>query len=154
MLDTFPVGRELPFEEWWGEVVLMDDRRATMSRRDLVLSVADQDGGAHVDPALNETYARLTRQNSLGWTVTDGKTTRPVRKVERAALRQIAHEVFKGLIPGYTKHLEEQDAGMFVGGMMAYDGVPGGFGKTPGRNDPCFCASGKKYKKCHGAPAT
>lgn len=23
--------------------------------------------------------------------------------------------------------------------------------KTPGRNDPCFCGSGKKYKKCHGA---
>ena len=21
----------------------------------------------------------------------------------------------------------------------------------PGRNDPCFCGSGKKYKKCHGA---
>lgn len=24
-------------------------------------------------------------------------------------------------------------------------------GKTPGRNDPCTCGSGKKYKKCHGA---
>ncbi len=22
---------------------------------------------------------------------------------------------------------------------------------TPGRNDPCYCGSGKKYKKCHGA---
>ena len=21
--------------------------------------------------------------------------------------------------------------------------------KTPKRNDPCFCGSGKKYKKCH-----
>jgi hypothetical protein len=21
----------------------------------------------------------------------------------------------------------------------------------PGRNDPCYCGSGKKYKKCHGA---
>jgi uncharacterized protein len=21
---------------------------------------------------------------------------------------------------------------------------------TPGRNDPCPCGSGKKYKKCHG----
>jgi uncharacterized protein YecA (UPF0149 family) len=20
----------------------------------------------------------------------------------------------------------------------------------PGRNDPCFCGSGKKYKRCHG----
>jgi uncharacterized protein len=24
---------------------------------------------------------------------------------------------------------------------------------APGRNDPCPCGSGKKYKKCHGAPA-
>lgn len=23
--------------------------------------------------------------------------------------------------------------------------------KEPGRNDPCYCGSGKKYKKCHGA---
>jgi preprotein translocase subunit SecA len=26
-------------------------------------------------------------------------------------------------------------------------------GETIGRNDPCFCGSGKKYKKCHGATA-
>jgi preprotein translocase subunit SecA len=25
--------------------------------------------------------------------------------------------------------------------------------KIPGRNDPCWCGSGKKYKKCHGAAA-
>jgi preprotein translocase subunit SecA len=23
--------------------------------------------------------------------------------------------------------------------------------KDVGRNDPCWCGSGKKYKKCHGA---
>jgi preprotein translocase subunit SecA len=23
-------------------------------------------------------------------------------------------------------------------------------GKLPGRNDPCYCGSGLKYKKCHG----
>ena len=22
--------------------------------------------------------------------------------------------------------------------------------KKPGRNEPCFCGSGKKYKNCHG----
>ncbi|MBN2195705.1 MAG: SEC-C domain-containing protein [Polyangiaceae bacterium] len=22
--------------------------------------------------------------------------------------------------------------------------------RVPGRNDPCYCGSGKKYKKCHG----
>jgi preprotein translocase subunit SecA len=29
-------------------------------------------------------------------------------------------------------------------------GAPGS-GEEPGRNDPCWCGSGKKYKKCHGA---
>jgi preprotein translocase subunit SecA len=37
-------------------------------------------------------------------------------------------------------------------------GIPGGPGKNGsgdysdvGRNDPCPCGSGKKFKKCHGA---
>ena len=25
--------------------------------------------------------------------------------------------------------------------------------KRPGRNQPCYCGSGKKYKKCHGRAA-
>ncbi len=33
-------------------------------------------------------------------------------------------------------------------------GGPSGLGRTPqtrsGRNDPCFCGSGRKYKRCHG----
>ena len=28
-----------------------------------------------------------------------------------------------------------------------YDGL-----QSPGRNDECWCGSGKKYKTCHGAP--
>jgi preprotein translocase subunit SecA len=27
-------------------------------------------------------------------------------------------------------------------------------GPRVGRNDPCWCGSGKKYKKCHGATET
>ncbi len=44
------------------------------------------------------------------------------------------------------------------GGGAATNGDGSGNGKQParsgpkiGRNDPCFCGSGKKYKKCHGA---
>jgi SEC-C motif domain protein len=29
-------------------------------------------------------------------------------------------------------------------------GVPVRAAATPGRNDPCHCGSGKKYKRCHG----
>ena len=30
-------------------------------------------------------------------------------------------------------------------------GVPAKREEHPGRNEPCHCGSGKKYKKCHGA---
>jgi len=29
-----------------------------------------------------------------------------------------------------------------------------GSGKKPGRNQPCWCGSGKKFKNCHGTPTT
>jgi uncharacterized protein YecA (UPF0149 family) len=32
--------------------------------------------------------------------------------------------------------------------------IQGGRGsQEPGRNDPCWCGSGKKYKNCHGESA-
>jgi uncharacterized protein len=39
--------------------------------------------------------------------------------------------------------------------VLAFDRAPKPLTRrveaTPGRNDPCHCGSGKKYKKCHGA---
>lgn len=152
MLDTVPMHRRMSFADWWGEIVFVDDRRGKVSRKGLVLAVANQDGGAHVDPALNETYARLSRHNSLGWVIKAGAEELPIPKPERAAVRQIAHEVLSSLVPGYKKE-QTQRAEMFFGGAMAFDGVPAEWkAKTrPGRNEPCPCGSGKKFKKCHGA---
>ena len=49
------------------------------------------------------------------------------------------------------KKEKELAALQFVGG----DGIDGPKqvidGAKVGRNDPCPCGSGKKYKKCHGA---
>ena len=44
---------------------------------------------------------------------------------------------------------------MVGGGLSpATGGVSrGGADPEVGRNDPCPCGSGKKYKKCHGANA-
>ncbi|RDS98272.1 hypothetical protein DWU95_43440, partial [Burkholderia contaminans] len=36
-----------------------------------------------------------------------------------------------------------------VGSAMTHSG-PGGEMPKVGRNDPCPCGSGKKYKQCHG----
>jgi preprotein translocase subunit SecA len=38
-------------------------------------------------------------------------------------------------------------------GESAGKAAPATAEKTVGRNDPCPCGSGKKYKKCHGAGA-
>lgn len=37
--------------------------------------------------------------------------------------------------------------------MAEGHGSDAGKGKKIGRNDPCFCGSGKKFKRCHGAAA-
>jgi preprotein translocase subunit SecA len=39
--------------------------------------------------------------------------------------------------------------GILSGGAAAGGALPDI--QKIGRNDPCFCGSGKKYKKCHGA---
>jgi preprotein translocase subunit SecA len=45
----------------------------------------------------------------------------------------------------------EMEQLQFVGGEAPAAQQPTLAAKKPGRNDPCFCGSGKKYKKCHGA---
>ncbi len=51
----------------------------------------------------------------------------------------------------HRKKEKELEALQFVGGSVASaPQEPVLKGKTAGRNDPCPCGSGKKYKKCHG----
>jgi hypothetical protein len=167
MLDDVPQNRKIPFDEWWNAKVFSDDRRETLSRRDLVLIAANQDGGAHVDPTLDEIYARLSKDNSMGGFVVDADGPKPLLGPERAAIRQVAHELLKTLQPGYLKKVE-RDAQMFIGGVvtkseldaesmiekMQTQHVVMSTGKRSvkvGRNEKCPCGSGIKYKKCHGA---
>jgi len=52
------------------------------------------------------------------------------------------------------KKQRELDAARMAGGSAAAAApVQRTTGQQIGRNDPCFCGSGKKYKKCHGANA-
>lgn len=91
--DPLPM-RPVPFAKWWNEPVLKDNRGRTFCRRELVLNVADTDGGAHVDPELEEAYMAISRKNSLGWMFTDGKVESALAgRPELACMRQIAHEV-------------------------------------------------------------
>lgn len=150
-LDDVLIERWLPFQDWWNEPVFVDTQRAVLTRRSLILAVANQDGGAHVDPNLTDTYARLSRHNSMGWIQMPGGV--PIRNPERAAVRQIAHEALKTLKAGYRKK-PDIEAEIFVGGAMVHEGANAPPLPRPiryGRNDPCPCGSGTKFKKCHGA---
>jgi len=91
--ESAPIG--LPFERWWNAPVIKGQSGETYSRKDIVLSLADQDGGAHVDPAMNESYHRLSRGNALGWEAfaAGAEVGRPMEGPELASVRQIAHEL-------------------------------------------------------------
>jgi hypothetical protein len=86
-----------PFANWWNQVVIVDKNKTKFSRRSLVCYLANQDGGAHVDPGLDEEYAQLSRGNSIGWIVGNGDHEEPLRFVELASVRQIAYEVLRSL---------------------------------------------------------
>jgi hypothetical protein len=152
-LDDTPLPHWLPFDEWWTETVVVDDRRNRLSRRDLVLTAANQDGGAHVDPSLDERYARITKENSLAWVVQTPTGSRPIPNAEKAALRQIGHELLRTFRPNYRKSIERKTEVIMMGGMSfnAASAPPIPVFPVVGRNDPCPCGSGRKFKKCHGA---
>lgn len=169
LLDDHQIGpgEWVSFSNWWSCTVFVDSSKRGITRKDLVLSVANQDGGAHVDPALNQAYADLSRSNSLGWMRRRHGDARPMGPPHLAAVRQIAHETLKTLRPGYTKNGPPVEALMFSAGVAIFDSPtiprdvpalgaahivpPVRTAQASGRNAPCSCGSGKKFKKCHGA---
>ncbi|WP_198009368.1 hypothetical protein [Nitrosomonas sp. Is79A3] len=100
----------IPFVNWWNDPVLKDNRNRTFCRRELVLNVADTDGGAHVDPELEEAYMAISRENSLGWLfVNSSATSAPESRPELACMRQIAHELLSTihqLMPEFSQYAQ------------------------------------------------
>lgn len=86
----------LDFNTWWTRPVVVsvqkDDKRY-YSRQNLVLNVADTDGGAHVDEGLEEIYDELSRKNGLGISAIYRGEKYPLIYPELPCLRQIGHEV-------------------------------------------------------------
>ena len=64
-LDCDSSAMKVPVEQWWHGVVFADSKNRTLTRADVVLTAADQDGGAHVDGAIRQDYAELHFENSL-----------------------------------------------------------------------------------------
>ena len=105
----FPL-QPLPFADWWNSPVLKDNRSRTFCRRELVHNVANTDGGAHVDPELEEAYMAISRENSLGWVFRSGAgEVAPEGRPELACMRQIAHELLSTIhqfVPEFSQHAQ------------------------------------------------
>jgi len=82
----------LELDDWWNEIIF-DDKKYFMTRKDVILSVADQDGGAHVDPEFNESYSNITKNNSLGFLSDNEGNVFQTNNPIYASIRQIACEV-------------------------------------------------------------
>jgi SEC-C motif len=153
-LDSAWYGRWVRFSDWWNEPVFIDEQKKELSRRDVVLTVAAKDGGANLEPSLTMLYARLAEFNAAnGAPATSANATEAVTNPERAALRQIAHEALRTLIPSYRnnpKPTTDPRLNTALGKAIERPtSIP--LSPTIRRNDPCPCGSGKKLKYCHGA---
>ena len=99
---------KIPFPQWWNNIVVVDIKGNKSTRKDLVLTVCEKDGGAHVDPKLDETYYAFSRSNSLGWKYQkDGVVQDFTGRPELASIRQVAYEVLKSLKDEFQEHFEQ-----------------------------------------------
>ena len=157
-LDNAPNGqKQLSFNEWWNEPIFIDETGGSFSRSNIVMTVVNQDGGAHVDPALDGPYRELSRNNSLG--LLRGSSTgswEPISEPHLFAIRQIAHEVLRSLnTDGYAPMQQPPKGFTFVPMGISISNQSDNTERIPrvGRNEPCPCGSGFKYKKCHDKSA-
>jgi hypothetical protein len=96
-LDRVTRDEQVAFRAWWeGEPIMKLLKLAeTVTRRQLVLTAANQDGGAHVDPGKPTEYERL--EDGVGFSVevviSGARKLVKLRYANLAALRQIGHEI-------------------------------------------------------------
>jgi len=157
-LDSAWYGRWVKFSDWWNEPVFINEMKKELSRRDVVLAVAAKDGGPNLDPNLAIAYARLSEFNSAGVAqnaipTANAPSAEPVTNPERAALRQIAHEALRTLIPTYRKFPKPTSDPRLNAALGKAIERPTSLPLPPAirRNEACPCGSGKKLKVCHGA---
>jgi hypothetical protein len=129
------------FTDWWERPILSDQQDHKFSRRDLVLAVANKDGGAHIDAELDERYRALSLENSLGMTQ---EPDRPIaNSVVLASVRQIAEELLQTL-DGITWSGDEPMVNDRICPLPLHDAP-----SNPS-SDPCPCGSGQPRQDCYG----
>ena len=91
--------------DWWEKEVVYSFDTATYYRKNVVLTAANQDGGAHVDPELDEFYAHIA-SGTAGLGITANLTyngpapfeqgkLQNAQNIHLAMIRQFTHEVLE-----------------------------------------------------------
>jgi hypothetical protein len=134
--DNTPTMELLPLDEWWGQVVYVfdagedaqtDEEREKgfrLSRKDIVLTAANKDGGAHVDKKLTRAYERLTADGavgSFGMEIGGEVQVVPIKYAHLVSLRQIGFEVLKSLAGTGKPAAEPRDS---EAGNLSKTGAP------------------------------
>lgn len=122
-----------PFDEWWNAVILDDRHGVEFSRRDIVLAVRNQDGGAHVDPELDEPYVKMEKLKEFAFQFTAaGQGIKPRVGAGFSSVRQIGFELlitlereFPNFLKGmYIRPEQKPEMGpntLLVGGIQLVD---------------------------------
>ncbi len=109
------------------------------------------------DPA---TVGEVDRGNTEAWSKSAEWLGLEITSTERGqaddtdgTVEFVAHYKLRGVAIAHRERatFKKQDAGwVFVDGVELKGPPVKNEGPKVGRNDPCPCGSGKKYKKCHG----
>jgi len=92
----FPFSRE-SFQNWWNAIILDDREGNLFSRKDVVLWLANKDGGAHVDENIDQKYYDLISGKIIGWEKHDSNGDGFIDNVHFFTMRQISHELLKSI---------------------------------------------------------
>lgn len=95
-LDFGPIKKTIPVSQWWDQIVFVLDPQTRLSRRKIVLSAANQDGGAHVDATLSKEYEALSADGAIGhftYGSNGMEIHQPIEDAHFVAIRQMAHEL-------------------------------------------------------------
>lgn len=94
-LHTARIKKLVSFNQWWRYETVYLLGSLLVSRRDLVLSAVNKDGGAHVDSKLNAEYEEVMK--GVGWKIIlnlpTGDKDIPFRNAHLAAIRQMGYEI-------------------------------------------------------------
>jgi preprotein translocase subunit SecA len=81
----------------------------------------------------------------------EANLTNPSRPDAGEQQRQAAKSQMEDFTRNIQRKKEKELQALQFGGDDSTSAQPVSVGQKVGRNDPCPCGSGKKYKKCHGA---